>query len=84
MDHDFRERRISDRREGPRRADEVELLRERRETISELSDLFAIVQKMGKRLADETHGDAYEQVLELNEKLHEVRQQLNRIGGNDG
>ncbi len=52
---------------------------ERRETIAELSDLFLVVQEMGRRLADETHGDAYAQVRELNELLHQVRIQITRI-----
>ncbi|WP_313951089.1 hypothetical protein [Accumulibacter sp.] len=52
---------------------------ERRETIDELSDLLVVVQEMGRRLADETHGDAYSQVGELNELLHQARLQLTRI-----
>lgn len=52
---------------------------ERRETIAELSDLFLIVQEMGRRLADETHGDLYAQVRELNELLHQVRVQIAKI-----
>ena len=52
---------------------------ERRETITELSDLFLVVQEMGRRLADETHGDSYAQVRELNELLHQVRVQIAKI-----
>lgn len=52
---------------------------ERRETIDELSDLLVVVQAMGQRLANETHGDAYGQVRQLNELLHQVRLQLDRI-----
>jgi len=52
---------------------------ERRETIAELSDLFLVVQEMGRRLADETHGDSYDQVRELNALLHQVRVQITRI-----
>lgn len=52
---------------------------ERRETIDELSDLFRVVQEMGRRLADETHGDAYSQVRELNELLHQARVCIGRI-----
>jgi len=52
---------------------------ERRETIAELSDLFLVVQEMGRRLADETHGDSYAQVRELNELLHQARIQITRI-----
>lgn len=52
---------------------------ERRETIEELSDLLLVVQEMGRRLADETHGDSYSQVRELNELLHQTRVQLTKI-----
>ena len=52
---------------------------ERRETIDELSDLFFVVQEMGRRLANETHGDLYSQVSQLNELLHQARIQLNKI-----
>ena len=73
------ERRDSQRRQGERReADRRES--ERRETIQELGDLMSVVQEMGRRLSDETHGDAYENVRRLNEMLHEVRQQIERIG----
>lgn len=52
---------------------------ERRETIDELSDLLRVAQEMGRRLADETHGDSYPKVRELNELLHQARVQLARI-----
>ena len=52
---------------------------ERRETIDELSDLFFVVQEMGRRLANETHGNSYSQVSHLNELLHQARIQLNKI-----
>lgn len=55
---------------------------EQRQTIDELSDLLFVVQHMGRRLANETHGDAYSQVRQLNELLHQARTQLNKI--NDG
>ena len=35
--------------------------------------------QMGRRLADETHGDAYASVRELNELLHQTRVQLQKI-----
>ena len=59
---------------------------ERRETIHELSDLLHVVQKMGRRLADETHGDSYSQVRILNELLHQTHVQLTKIksGTDDG
>ena len=52
---------------------------ERRETIEELSDLLFVVQALGQRLANETHGDSYSQVGELNELLHQTRVQLAKI-----
>ena len=52
---------------------------ERRQTIYELSTLLLVVQEMGRRLANETHGDDYEPVRELNETLHQARLQIDRI-----
>jgi hypothetical protein len=52
---------------------------ERRETIDELSDLLLVVQEMGRRLADETHGNSFSQVRKLNELLHQTRLQLTKI-----
>lgn len=49
---------------------------ERQETIQELTDLLTVAQEMGRRLANETHGDAYASVRELNELLHQARLQL--------
>lgn len=53
--------------------DKLTLAKERIETIRELSDLLFVVQQMGHRLADETHGDSYAVVRELNETLHHAR-----------
>ena len=52
---------------------------ERRETIDELTDLLIVVQEMGRRLANETHGDAYANVRDLNELLHQSRLLLMKI-----
>ncbi len=52
---------------------------ERRETIVELSTLLAVVQEMGQRLANETHGDSFYLVEELNEILHQARLAMKRI-----
>lgn len=52
---------------------------ERRETIEEMSDTIALIQKMGQRLAYETHFDEYDQVAELNLTLHQARLQMDRI-----
>lgn len=52
---------------------------ERRETVEEISELHAVVQEMGRRLANETHGNSYALVLELNELLHQARTKIERI-----
>ena len=52
---------------------------ERRETVGEMLDLLAIVQKMGRRLAYETHGKSYDLVRELNENLHQAREKIELI-----
>jgi hypothetical protein len=52
---------------------------ERRETIEELAELLFVVQEMGRRLADETHGAAYDRVLTLNQHLHRARLEVEQI-----
>lgn len=52
---------------------------ERMETIREQRDLLAVVQEMGKRLADETHGNSYDAVRELNELLHQATRHAETI-----
>lgn len=52
---------------------------ERVETVEELSDLLVVVQEMGRRLAYETHGDAYKPVQQLNELLHQARGKIAEI-----
>lgn len=52
---------------------------ERNETIEELSDLFHVVQEMGRRLAYESHGDAFQPVQALNVLLHQVREKIDEI-----
>jgi len=52
---------------------------ERRETVEEISELLVVVQEMGRRLANETHGNPYELVLELNELLHQARAKIELI-----
>lgn len=59
--------------------DEEAMKAERRETVGELSDLLAVVQKMGSRLAYETHGESYDFVRELNEALHRAREKIDLI-----
>jgi hypothetical protein len=55
---------------------------ERRETVEEISELLAVVQEMGRRLANETHGTPYALVLELNELLHQARAKIEQIQAN--
>ena len=52
---------------------------DRRETIYELAELMLVAQEMGQRLANETHGEAYAPVRELNELLHQARMQVEKI-----
>lgn len=52
---------------------------DRRETVEELLELLAVVQKIGRRLADETHGESYNYVRELNEHLHQAREKIELI-----
>jgi hypothetical protein len=52
---------------------------ERRETVEEISELLVVVQEMGRRLANETHGTPYKLVLELNELLHQARAKIELI-----
>ena len=52
---------------------------EKRETVGELLDLLAVVQKMGRRLAYETHGESYDLVREMNELLHQARERIELI-----
>lgn len=54
---------------------------ERLETLDELGDLLVVLQQMGERLANETHGSAYADVHEFNALLHQARLQLDRIKG---
>lgn len=52
---------------------------EQRETLEELSETLFVVQEMGRRLAQESHGELYDSVRELNERLHRARLQLDLI-----
>jgi hypothetical protein len=55
------------------------LREEQRETIRELSDILRISQEMGRRLANETHGELYDDVRALVMLLHETRGQAAAI-----
>jgi len=52
---------------------------EQRETAMELADLMRLAQEMGRRLANETHGDLYEDVRKLVTFLHQTRLQADLI-----
>jgi len=55
---------------------------ERRETITVLVEHLSLAQRTGQWLANETHGDAYSSVRELNEHLHEAQRKLRAIQRN--
>jgi hypothetical protein len=52
---------------------------ERSETVDELLELLLVVQKMGRRLAYETHGESYDFVRDLNGLLHQAREKIELI-----
>lgn len=49
------------------------LKEEQRETARELAEVMRLAQEMGRRLANETHGELYDDVRFLNELLHQTR-----------
>ncbi len=51
----------------------------RRETIVVLGEHLSLAQRTGRWLANETHGDAYARVRELNEHLHQAQCRLRDI-----
>lgn len=51
----------------------------RRETIETLIEHLSLAQRTGRWLANETHGDAYSRVRELNEHLHLAQCKLREI-----
>ena len=55
------------------------LQEEQRETVRELRDILRIGQEMGRRLANETHGELYDDVRALVMLLHETRGQASAI-----
>ena len=52
-------------------SDEMEW--ERQETADELAELLRIAQAMTQRLARETHGETYDEIMVLAETLHQAR-----------
>jgi len=66
----------------------VDFMREeQRETALELADVMRLAQEMGRRLANETHGELYEDVREMVNLLHQTRTQADllntKINGDD-
>ncbi|ACE85489.1 hypothetical protein CJA_0804 [Cellvibrio japonicus Ueda107] len=55
------------------------LLEEQRETARELAELLRLAQEMGRRLANETHGEMYDDVRLLVSLLHQTRAQADVI-----
>lgn len=53
----------------------------RRETLAVLVEHLTRPQRAGQWLANETHGDAYSRVRELNEHLHLAQCKLREIQG---
>lgn len=57
-----------------------EFLREEQgETARELAELLRLVQEMGRRLSNETHGEMYDDVRMLISLLHQARAQADVI-----
>jgi hypothetical protein len=52
---------------------------ERADHIDQLSKLLSVMQDVGRKLANESHGRAYDRVRELNEILHLAREQIGTI-----
>jgi len=48
-------------------------------TIELLMEQLFVVQRLGRWLSRETHGDAYVRVRELNELIHQAQRQLRDI-----
>ena len=46
---------------------------QRNETLHELNDLLRVVQEMGRRLGNETHGPEFDDVRVLNDYIHQAR-----------
>lgn len=52
--------------------------------IEQLSQLLSVVQDVAHKLADESHGRAYDQVRELNQIVHLARLQIEAIQADAG
>ncbi len=47
--------------------------------IDQLSKLLSVMQDVGRKLANESHGRSYDRARELNEILHMAREQISAI-----
>ena len=52
---------------------------DRQEAVIELAELVHLAQETGRRLANESHGELYDLVREVNELLHQIRVQIELI-----
>lgn len=52
---------------------------ERADHIDQMSKLLSVMQDVGRKLANESHGRSYDKVRELNEILHLARGQIEAI-----
>jgi len=52
---------------------------DRREAVIELAELVHLAQEAGRRLANKSHGELYDLAQEVNELLHQLRLQIERI-----
>jgi hypothetical protein len=58
---------------------QLQLKAEQAETARELSEILRLAQEMGRRLANETHGEMYDDVRLLTSLLHQTRAQAEFI-----
>lgn len=49
------------------------------EAVDELAHLFALIQVAGRKLANETHGGAFDLAQEMNELLSKAKAKLGQI-----
>ncbi len=47
--------------------------------VDQLSKLLSVMQDVGRKLANESHGRSYDRARELNEILHMAREQISAI-----
>lgn len=52
---------------------------ERADHTDQLSKLLSVMQDVGRKLANESHGRSYDKVREFNQILHLAREQLDAI-----